>query len=47
MKEGWLQNPSNKNSFRFYISQSNSDKLFILCVDEIVKDDQETDFIIK
>ena len=32
---------------RFYNSQSNSDKNFIVCIDEIIKQDQETDFIIK
>ena len=47
MKDGWLQNPSNKNILRFYKSQSNSNKMFIVCIDEIVKKDQEIDFIIK
>ena len=47
MKDGWLQNPSNKNILRFYNSQSNSKKMFIVFIDEIVKEDQETDFIIK
>ena len=47
MKDGWLQNPSNKNILRFYNSQSNSKKMFIVYIDEIVKEDQETDFIIK
>ena len=32
---------------RFYNSQSNSNKNFIVCIDEIIKKDQETDFIIK
>ena len=47
MKDGWLQNPSNKNILRFYNSQPNSNKMFIVCIDEIVKDEQEVDFIIK
>ena len=47
MKDGWLQNPFNKNILRFYKSQSNSNKMFIVCIDEIVKKDQEIDFIIK
>ena len=47
MKDGWLQNPSNKNILRFYKSQSNSIKMFIVCIDEIVNKDQEIDFIIK
>ena len=47
MKDGWLQNPSNKNILRFYNSQSYSKKMFIVYIDEIVKEDQETDFIIK
>ena len=47
MKDGWLQNPFNKNILRFYNSQKNSNKMFIVCIDEIVKKDQEIDFIIK
>ena len=47
MKDGWLQNPSNKNILRFYNSQQNSNSMFIVCIDEIVKKDQEIDFIIK
>tara|TARA_B100000900_G_scaffold350878_1_gene317638 strand:+ start:131 stop:355 length:225 start_codon:yes stop_codon:yes gene_type:complete len=47
MKDGWLQNPNNKNILRFYNSQQNSNKMFIVCIDEIVKKDQEIDFIIK
>ncbi len=47
MKDGWLQNPANKNILRFYKSQQNSSKMFIVCIDEIVKKDQEIDFIIK
>ena len=47
MKDGWLQNPSNKNILRFYNSQQNSNRIFIVCIDEIVKKDQEIDFIIK
>ena len=47
MKDGWLQNPSNKNILRFYNSQPNSNRIFIVCIDEIVKEDQEIDFIIK
>ena len=47
MKDGWLQNPNNKNILRFYNSQPNSNKMFIVCIDEIVKKDQEIDFIIK
>ena len=47
MKDGWLQNPLNKNILRFYKSQTNSNKMFIVCIDEIVKKDQEIDFIIK
>ena len=47
MKDGWLQNPTNKNILRFYKSQQNSSKMFIVCIDEIVKKDQEIDFIIK
>tara|TARA_B100000212_G_scaffold204745_1_gene154559 strand:+ start:273 stop:464 length:192 start_codon:yes stop_codon:yes gene_type:complete len=47
MKGGWLQNPSNKNSLRFYKSQTNSNNIFIVCIDEIVKKEQEIDFIIK
>ena len=46
MKDGWLQNPSNKNILRFYKSQPHPNKIFIICIDEIVKKDQETDFII-
>ena len=47
MKDGWLKNPSNKNILRFYKSQTNSNNMFIVCIDEIVKKDQEIDFIIK
>ena len=47
MKDGWLQNPANKNILRFYKSQPNPSKMFIVCIDEIVKKDQEIDFIIK
>ena len=47
MKDGWLQNPSNRNILRFYKSQTNSSKIFIVCIDEIVKKDQGIDFIIK
>ena len=47
MKDGWLQNPSNKNILRFYKSQTNSNKMFIVCIDEIVKKEQDIDFIIK
>ena len=47
MKDGWLQNPANKNILRFYNSQPNPSKMFIVCIDEIVKKDQEIDFIIK
>ena len=47
MKDGWLQNPTNKNILRFYKSQPNSNKMFIVYVDEIVKKGQEIDFIIK
>ena len=47
MKDGLLQNPNNKNILRFYNSQPNSNKMFIVCIDEIVKKDQEIDFIIK
>tara|TARA_B100000900_G_C20493346_1_gene680521 strand:- start:104 stop:334 length:231 start_codon:yes stop_codon:yes gene_type:complete len=47
MKDGWLQNPSNKNILRFYNSQTNSKKMFIVCIDEIVKKGKEIDFIIK
>tara|TARA_B100000212_G_scaffold273580_1_gene213001 strand:+ start:93 stop:323 length:231 start_codon:yes stop_codon:yes gene_type:complete len=47
MKDGWLQNPTNKNILRFYNSQPTSSKMFIVCIDEIVKKDQEIDFIIK
>ena len=47
MKDGWLQNPANKNILRFYKSLPNSNKLFIICIDEIVNKDQEIDFIIK
>ena len=47
MKDGWLQNPNNKSILRFYNSQPNSNKMFIVCIDEIVKKDQEIDFIIK
>ena len=47
MKEGWLQNPLNNNILRFYNGQSNSNKIFIVCVDEIIKENQEIDFIIK
>ena len=47
MKDGWLQNPVNKNILRFYKSQLNSNKMFIVCIDEIVNKDQEIDFIIK
>ena len=45
MKDGWLQNPANKNILRFYNSQPNPSKMFIVCIDEIVKKDQEIDFI--
>ena len=47
MNDGWLQNPVNKNILRFYKSQTNSSKMFIVCIDEIVNKDQEIDFIIK
>ena len=47
MIDGWLQNPLNKNILRFYKSQASSNKIFIVCIDEIVKKDQEIDFIIK
>tara|TARA_Y100000589_G_C26838059_1_gene500817 strand:+ start:299 stop:529 length:231 start_codon:yes stop_codon:yes gene_type:complete len=47
MIDGWLQNPLNKNILRFYKSQASSNKIFIVCIDEIVKKDQELDFIIK
>ena len=47
MKEGWLQNPINKNILRFYNFQPNSSKMFIVFIDEIVNKDQEIDFIIK
>ena len=47
MKDGWLQNSANKNILRFYKSQTNSSKMFIVCIDEIVNKDQEIDFIIK
>ncbi len=47
MKDGWLQNPINKNILRFYNSQPNTTKMFIICIDEIVNKDQEIDFIIK
>ena len=47
MKDGWLQNPTNKNILRFYKPQQNSSKMFIVCIDEIIKKDQEIDFIIK
>ena len=47
MKDGWLQNHNNKNILRFYNSQPNSNKMFIVCIDEIIKKDQEIDFIIK
>ena len=47
MKDGWLQNPSNKNILRFYKSQTNSNKIFIVCIDEIIKKEQEIDFIIR
>tara|TARA_Y100001933_G_scaffold205822_1_gene208476 strand:+ start:810 stop:1040 length:231 start_codon:yes stop_codon:yes gene_type:complete len=47
MKDGWLQNPSNKNILRFYKLQINSNKMFIVCIDEIVNNEQEIDFIIK
>jgi len=47
MRDGWLQNPVNKNILRFYKSQPNSGKMFIVCIDEIVNKYQEIDFIIK
>ena len=47
MKDGWLQNPANKNILRFYKSHSNTGKIFIVCIDEIVNKDKEIDFIIK
>ena len=47
MKDGWLQNPSNKNILRFYKSQTNLNKIFIVCIDEIIRNEQEIDFIIK
>ena len=47
MKDGWLQNPSNKNILRFYKSQANLNKMFIVCIDEIIRQDQDIDFIIK
>tara|TARA_Y100001978_G_scaffold169955_1_gene159068 strand:- start:557 stop:787 length:231 start_codon:yes stop_codon:yes gene_type:complete len=46
MKDGWLQNPSNKNILRFYKSQTNLNKIFIVCIDEIIRNEQEIDFII-
>ncbi len=47
MKDGWLQNPSDKSILRFYNSQTNANKIFIVCINEIVKKDQEIAFIIK
>ena len=47
MEDGWLQDPSSKNILRFYNSQPNSNRIFIVCIDEIVKKDHEIDFIIK
>ena len=47
MKDGWLQNPANRNILRFYKSQPNPSKIFIVFIDEIVKKDQEINFIIK
>ena len=35
-----------KNFLRFYKSQLNSSRIFIVCIDEIVNKDQEIDFII-
>ena len=46
-KDGWLQNPINKNILRFYRSQTNLNKIFLVCIDEIVKKEKEIDFIIK
>ena len=46
-KDGWLQNPINKNILRFYRSQTNSNKIFLVCIDEIVKKEKVIDFIIK
>ena len=46
-KDGWLQNPINKNILRFYRSQMNSNKIFLVCIDEIVKKEKAIDFIIK
>ena len=42
-----VKNPSNKVILRFYKSQANSNKMFIVWIDEIVKKEQEIDFIIK
>ena len=47
MNDGWLENPSSKNILRFYVSQSNQNKMFIVFIDEIVKEKKEVDFIIK
>ena len=46
MKDGWLQNQSNRNILRFGNCQPNSSNMFIVCIDEIVKG-QGIDFIIK
>ena len=42
-----LKNLSNNNIFRFYNSQSNLNEKFIVCIDEFIKQDQETDFVFK
>ena len=47
MKDGWLQKTINKNILRFYNSQLNSNKMLIVCIDEIIKKDQEIDSFIK
>ena len=47
MNDGWLENPSSKNILRFYKSQSNQNKMFIIFIDKIVKENEEVDFIIK
>ena len=47
MNDGWIENPSSNNILRFYKSQSNENKMYVVCIDEIVKENKGVEFIIK
>ena len=47
IKDGWLEKPVNKIILRLYKSQPHPSKMLIICINQIVKEDQEIDFIIK